>query len=50
MLGVFVVCSILDWLRIRFVEKYYLDLGEMVCLKIWSKVKVWVEKYFSCVH
>ncbi len=36
--GVFVTCSALDWLRIRYIEKYYLDFGEKVCKGIWKRV------------
>ena len=37
-LAVFAVCSALDYLRIRFIEKYYLDFGEKVCMGIWKRV------------
>ena len=36
--GVFATCSALDWLRIRYIEKYYLDFGEKVCIGIWKRV------------
>lgn len=39
-IAVFAVCSVLDYFRIKFIEKYYLDFGERLCLTIWEKMKI----------
>ena len=39
MFGVFIICSCLDFLRIRFCEKYYLDVGERIVFKVYYLFK-----------